>query len=97
MQNIVLGLVRLAAVATDDGLHERAARLCGAAEAMPESARAPIPRVERAEYDRTVAAVRARLGDHAIAAAWAAGQAMPLEDTIAEALNIDAEVDGRGA
>jgi predicted ATPase len=89
MQHIALGLVRLAAVAAQDGDHELAARFCGAAEAMAESARASIPRVERAEYSRTVTAVRARLGDPVLATAWAAGQAMPLEKAIAEALETD--------
>jgi hypothetical protein len=88
LYGIALGLNRLAAVATAAGEHERAARLCAAAEALPESARALIPRAERAEYDRAVAAVRARLGDPAVAAAWAAGQAMPLEEAIAEALSL---------
>jgi tetratricopeptide (TPR) repeat protein len=88
VQSIALGLMRLATVSMAAGQHERAARLCGAAEAMPEPVRAQMPQVERAEYDRAVAAVRARLGDPAVAAAWAVGQAMPLEEAIAEALSL---------
>jgi hypothetical protein len=35
---------------------------------------------------RAIAAVRARLGDDAFAAAWAAGQDVPLEQAMAAAL-----------
>jgi hypothetical protein len=65
--------------------------LRGAAEAMPECVCAPIPWVERAEYDRGVVDVRARLGDAVIATAWAERQAMVLEQAIAYASqNVDA-------
>jgi hypothetical protein len=40
----------------------------------------------RAGDGATVAAVRARLGDRAFEAAWATGQAMTLEQAVAEAL-----------
>jgi hypothetical protein len=42
--------------------------------------------VDRADYDRDFAAVRAQLDEATFAAAWAAGQAMPLKQAIAEAL-----------
>jgi DNA-binding CsgD family transcriptional regulator len=86
MQGIALGLVRLAAVAMANGQHERAAQLCAAAEALPESARALVWAVERAAYDRDVAAVRARLGDPGVAAAWTQGHTLSLDDAVSEAL-----------
>jgi hypothetical protein len=45
-----------------------------------------IPPQLRDEYDRAVAAVRARLGEAAFAAAWAAGRAMAPGDAVAYAL-----------
>jgi hypothetical protein len=42
--------------------------------------------VLRADYDRDVAAARAQLDEPAFAAAWAEGQALPLELAIGEAL-----------
>jgi non-specific serine/threonine protein kinase len=89
MQNVALGLVRLATVATTDRQYERAARLCGAAEALGEAVLAPLPRFERGAYDRTVAAIHSRLNDPAVAGAWAVGRALPLERAIGEALRPD--------
>ena len=40
----------------------------------------------RADYERRVAAVRARLGEAAFATVWAEGRAMPVEQAIAFAL-----------
>jgi predicted neutral ceramidase superfamily lipid hydrolase len=42
--------------------------------------------VDRADYTRIVASVRAALDEGAFAAAWAEGQAMSLEDAVAYAL-----------
>ncbi len=65
---------------------EQAARLFGMAEALRESIGAPLPPVERADYDRSAAAVRAALGEAAFAAAWAEGRATKLEQAIGAAL-----------
>jgi hypothetical protein len=70
-------------VAGAEGDAERAARLFGAAEALREALGAPLPPVERAHYDRSVAATRAALGEEAFAAAWAEGRALSLEQAIA--------------
>src|SRR5205807_9482260 len=72
----------LAAVAVAQAQCERAARLFGAAEGLREAMGAPLPPADRAEHDRSVAAVRAALVEEAFAAAWAAGRAMPLEEAI---------------
>jgi DNA-binding CsgD family transcriptional regulator len=64
----------------------RAAQLWGAAEALREAIRAPLPPVDRIEHEQAVANVRLPADDPAFAAAWAAGRAMPLEQAIAAAL-----------
>jgi hypothetical protein len=76
----------LAWVAAALGQQERAARLCGAAEALREMLGAPLPPDERAGHDQAVHAMRAALGEETFAATWAAGQALPLEQAIALAL-----------
>jgi hypothetical protein len=66
---------------------ERAARLLGTARVFLEAGdTVPPPTLQaeiRADYERTLAAVRAHLDEEAFAAAWAAGRAMPLEEAIA--------------
>ena len=66
---------------------ERAARLCGAAEALREAIGAPIPRY-RGHHERAIGLARAALGEQAFAAAWAAGRALPLANAVAEALDL---------
>jgi tetratricopeptide (TPR) repeat protein len=56
-----------------------AARLFGAAAALRAAIGAPVPAFDRAAYDRDLAAARRALGDVAFAAAWATGEARPLE------------------
>ncbi len=68
------------------GHWERAARLSGAAEALREAIGTPIPPVDRAEYERNVAAMRAQMDEKALAAAWAEGRSMTLEQATAYAL-----------
>jgi hypothetical protein len=78
------GLAGTAALCLACGLPEPAARLSAAASAVLEAMGAPgcAPALQ---HD-TVAASRAALGAEAFAAAWAEGQTMPVEDTIASAL-----------
>ena len=80
-------LETLAAVASSQGQPERAARLLGAAETVREAGGFALPPAHRAEHDRSVAAVRARLGEEAFASAWAAGRAMTLEEAVDYALS----------
>jgi tetratricopeptide (TPR) repeat protein len=76
----------LAAVDYLQGQHRRAAQLFGAAAALREAGGAPLSDSDRAEEDRHIAAIRARLGEEAFAAAWAAGRAMTPERAIEYAL-----------
>jgi predicted ATPase len=78
------GLAGMAAEAEGDD--REAARLFGAAEALREAIGAPVPLVERAEYDRNVATARAQLDEATFASAWAEGRAMTLEQAVATAM-----------
>ncbi len=60
-----------------------AGRLWGAAGALREAMGTPIPPVEIASYERSLAAARAQLGEQALAAAWAEGRTMTPEQAFA--------------
>jgi hypothetical protein len=77
----------LAGVAGLQEQPERAARLFGAAEALRLVAGKPLPPAYRAAYECDVAAARAQLGEATFAAAWAAGQAMTIDEAITYALS----------
>jgi len=94
-------LAGLAEVAEASGLLERAAQLLGATQALlaasgrhlehtEQDLIGYIPITSQAEFERHVATVRAALGEEAFAAAWAVGQAMLLEQAVADALTIRA-------
>ena len=59
-----------------------AARLWGAAEALRDAIGTPIAPVYQADYDHSVVAARAQLGEQAFAEAMAEGRAMPLEQVL---------------
>jgi predicted ATPase/DNA-binding CsgD family transcriptional regulator len=80
---IASSLQGLAGVVAAQGEFTWAARLWGAAEAMREATDAPIPPVERADYEHARASARALLGEKTFAAAWEEGHAMTLEQTLA--------------
>jgi hypothetical protein len=90
-RGITISLEDLAHAATGpDGTPEarqRAGRLLGAAAALLATSVGPLLAHERADHERTVAALRAGLGDVAFEAAWADGQAMTLERALALALD----------
>jgi tetratricopeptide (TPR) repeat protein len=75
----------LAAVAMARGDGERAARLWGAVESSRATANVPIEAFQAKDYDRWLVAAHARFDEVTFAAAWAAGQAMSLDQVIAEA------------
>ncbi|MCI0645594.1 MAG: tetratricopeptide repeat protein, partial [Chloroflexi bacterium] len=66
-------LVGLAGSATNAGRPVAAARLFGAAAALRAAIGTPDDPADRAEYERYMAATRARLDEAAFAAAWAEG------------------------
>ena len=75
-----------AALAGAAGRPRRAARLCGAAEALREITGAPLLDADRAEHERLVGGLRSRLGERTFAAEWAAGRATGPEDAARFAL-----------
>jgi predicted ATPase/DNA-binding CsgD family transcriptional regulator len=77
------GLARTAAVR---GQARSAARLFGMAETIRTTVGVPLPPSERVSDARVVASVRADLHEAAFASAWAEGQAMPLGQAVAAAL-----------
>jgi hypothetical protein len=91
-QGISHYLPALAGAAFGQGQLERAARLFGAGAVLRERLGADLPAIGRRSHDRGVAAVRAALGDADFEAAWAAGQALSLEQAIAEALQEPARI-----
>jgi tetratricopeptide (TPR) repeat protein len=79
----------LAAVHLAQGRPARAARLLGATQAVRETLGIPRARLEVGDYERSVGAVRALLGEAPFAVAWAEGQALTLNQAIAAALEAD--------
>jgi DNA-binding CsgD family transcriptional regulator/tetratricopeptide (TPR) repeat protein len=69
-------------IAAEEGQLPWAAQLWGAADALRETIRVPIPLNERADYERSLATARTRLGERDFAAAWEAGRAMTPEQVI---------------
>ncbi len=60
-----------------------AIQLWGAAHSLRQAIGAPIPPVDRATYERSVATARSQLGEKAFAKAWAEGQTTILEQILA--------------
>jgi predicted ATPase/DNA-binding SARP family transcriptional activator len=85
-------LAGLAGVVEAQGQPRRAARLFGAVHSLLDATSGVLEPIDRLEYERNAADARAQLGEAAYATAWAEGQAMPLEQAIAEALRGTAEV-----
>jgi tetratricopeptide (TPR) repeat protein len=85
-QELGTSLAGLAAVAAAAGRDEVAVRLVGAVDALCEAVGDFLWEAKRADFDRAVATVRARLAAPAFAAAYAAGRALSPDDATAEAL-----------
>jgi predicted ATPase/serine/threonine protein kinase len=85
-RGVAFCLEGLAEVACTQNAFERAAQLFGAAEALREAIGAPLPGVERADYERNVKSTRAGLSEETFREQWAQGREMPLERAIAYAL-----------
>jgi non-specific serine/threonine protein kinase len=82
-------LAALAAVACGHGEMQRTVRVAGASMALFTHYGAALQRRERALFERTVAAARTALQEDAFAAAWVAGQTLPLDAAIADALPVE--------
>jgi len=73
----------LAGVILAQGEAAWAVRLWGAAEMLRETIGAPIPPVERAGYEDSVAVARTQLSESAFTTAWAEGRTMTPEQALA--------------
>jgi len=91
-RSIAEGLEDLAGVVAARGRPDWAARLLGAAEGLREEIGAERPHAEQMGYRRVVAAARHALGATAFDAAWAAGQALPLQQAVTEATAVADEI-----
>ena len=80
----VLEVMAAVAAGLDDPAE--AARLFGAAEALREHLKAPLPPSEREAYDKRVLEARKKLDGTSFAVAWAWGRAMSLEEAVSYAL-----------
>src|SRR6266566_3953974 len=73
----------LAVVAAAQGETTWATRLLAAAAALRDSLGVPLPPVYRTDYERSVAAAQAQLGEQAFAVVWAEGRGMTWEQALA--------------
>lgn len=80
----------LAALASAEDRPEQAVQLWGAAEALREEIGASLPAGESVRHDRAVAGVRTKLGETAVAALWASGRKLSVEEAIARAMGDEA-------
>jgi DNA-binding CsgD family transcriptional regulator len=79
-------LAGIASVAATRGQAERAARLYAATAVLREQLGLGTESWQRTRHERAIAAAREALPTAAFAAVWAAGEALPLEQAVAEAL-----------
>jgi hypothetical protein len=84
--SLAWALEEWAGLATAEGQPARAARLFGAAQALFEALGQRRQPYLGPNYERDLAATRAALDGAAFASAWAEGNAMPLEQAVADAL-----------
>ncbi len=89
-EGIATALEGLAAVTGMQGQPVSAARLYGAASSLRTLLGAPLTPIDRPYYQQTVAALRAQLDEPTFLKAWTEGQAMTLEEAIAEAMQVQA-------
>ena len=68
---------------------EQAARLLGATEGLLDSHDTQLDPAVQRQWARSVAALRTRLNQATVAAAWAVGRAMSFEQAIAMVLGDD--------
>jgi non-specific serine/threonine protein kinase len=80
-------LAAFAGLAVVRGQYQRAAHLSGAVEALLQFMGVPLFATDLVDHERHLAALRARLDEAALAAAWQAGRALSLEQAVEFALD----------
>lgn len=81
----------LARVALSCGLPARTARLCGAADALRATIKAPLPPPDRPLHERTLAEACRALGEERFAQDWEQGRGMAMEQAVRYTLDPTAE------
>ncbi len=89
---VIMVIEGLAGVSIAAGAPARGARLLGAVEALVAKNTRRLYVEEQAEFDRCRAEAASQLGEAAFASAWAAGQAMMLEEATAEMQKLAADL-----
>jgi hypothetical protein len=88
-----MALAGVSGVLAARGRAKDAARLAGAARVQFLAIPRRLDPVDRGDWERIQAEVRAQLDEASFASAWAEGQAMTVEEAIAYALeNVEAEM-----
>jgi excisionase family DNA binding protein len=88
--NVACCVGGIAGMAAFLGRQEQAARLFGAADDIFASTGSSIWPIDKVDYERNLGAVRADLSEEAFTSAYAAGQALTLEEAVAEASAVHA-------
>src|SRR5205807_8173052 len=86
---IAFSLFVLGILAITDGAAAQGTRVLGASDAFLHTMAGVYDPDERADRERCLAVARETLGDTAFDEAWAEGQAMTLEQGIADALEVN--------
>jgi predicted ATPase/DNA-binding CsgD family transcriptional regulator len=86
-ERIAYAVAALGGVAAVQGEPARALRLAGAATAIRESIGEAVSDAWRARFERWLEPARQALTEEATATAWAEGEAIPLEQAVADALS----------
>jgi predicted ATPase/DNA-binding XRE family transcriptional regulator len=85
LASIAWCLAGLGCAAAHGAAPERAARLWGAAEQLRQLIGCRSAPAARATYEQAIVMARCQVGEDSFAAAWAAGEALSLDEAIAEA------------
>lgn len=85
-------LAGIARVAAHEGLWELAARMCGAVDVRCESVNVVLTPVARREYERTIAAVRTRIGADAAMVARQAGRARTPDEIFSDVAVVETAI-----
>jgi predicted ATPase/DNA-binding CsgD family transcriptional regulator len=89
---VAASIVGLAGLSIAQGEAVHAARLLGAADRMLRDIAAHLLLTDQIEYERHLETVRTRLDTEAFNRAWAEGQSMTLEQSVADALEDQAKL-----
>lgn len=84
---IAVSFSHLGNLAIRQGQFSRAARLFGAADGLRQIIGAPLPKTERADFERDLYLIRSRMGEAEFEQGWSVGREMALERAIAYALD----------